>query len=192
MHSPDPTKNEGRNTDRTPRNGNLKAPWKDGQSGNPAGRPKGSKDGIDAHCRRLLTKDLSFSQIKDKLKAKGIDLGIGTNAEAISVVLVLKALTGDLKAIEMLGKFELDLPDLADDPSQPPMINITFVQAESAGYEQPVRKSITINGKQYPVQLLKRNQTGTADFRIGEEGKKVIRGNSNLNSGTTNWGRSIL
>jgi len=136
--------------------------WEPGKSGNPAGRPKGSKDGIDAHCRRLLTKDLSFSQIKDKLKAKGIDLEIGTNAEAISVVLVLKALTGDLKAIEMLGKFELDLPDLADDPSQPPMINITFVQAESAGYEQPVRKSITINGKEYPVQLAKGNQTGTA------------------------------
>ena len=83
--------------------------WQPGESGNPAGRPKGSKDGIDAHCRRLLTKNLSFSQIKDKLKAKGIDL-IGTNAEAISVVLVLKALTGDLKAIEMLVKFDLDLP----------------------------------------------------------------------------------
>jgi hypothetical protein len=137
--------------------------WKPGQSGNPAGRPKGSRDGIDAHCRRLLAKDLSLLQIKDKLKAKGIDLEIGTNAEAISVVLVLKALTGDLKAIEMLGKFELDLTDLTDDPSQPPMINITFVQAESAGYEQPVRKSITINGKEYPVQLAKGNQTGTAD-----------------------------
>jgi len=90
--------------------GNLKAPWKDGQSGNPAGRPKGSRDGIAAHCRRLLAKDLSLLQIKDKLKAKGIDLEDETNAEAISVVLVLKALTGDLKAIEMLGKFELDLP----------------------------------------------------------------------------------
>ena len=129
MHSPDPTKNEGRNTDRTPRNGNLKAPWKDGQSGNPAGRPKGSKDGIAAHCRRLLAKDLSLLQIKDKLKAKGIDLEDETNAEAISVVLVLKALTGDLKAIEMLGKFELDLPDLADDPTLPSQINVTLVQA---------------------------------------------------------------
>jgi len=63
----------------------------------------------------------------------------------------------------MLGRFDLDLTDPADDPSQPPMINITFVQAESAGYEQPVRKSITINGKEYPVQLAKGNQTGTAD-----------------------------
>ena len=84
--------------------------WQPGQSGNPAGRPKGSRDGIDAHCRRLLAKDLSLLQIKDKLKAKGIDLEDGTNAEAISVVLVLKALTGDLKAIEMLVKFDLDLP----------------------------------------------------------------------------------
>lgn len=135
--------------------------WQPGQSGNPAGRPKGSKDGIDAHCRRLLTKDLSFSQIKDKLKAKGIDLEDGTNAEAISVVLVLKALTGDLKAIEMLGKFELDLPNGADDPTLPSQINVTLVQA--VGSTAPVRKSITINGKEYPVQLAKGNQTGTAD-----------------------------
>ena len=135
--------------------------WEPGKSGNPAGRPKGSKDGIDAHCRRLLAKDLSFSQIKDKLKAKGIDLEIGTNAEAISVVLVLKALTGDLKAIEMLVKFELDLTDPADDPTLPPQINVTLVRA--VGSTAPVRKSITINGKQYPVQLSKGIQTGKAD-----------------------------
>ena len=132
--------------------------WEPGKSGNPAGRPKGSKDGIDAHCRRLLAKDLSFPQIKDKLKAKGIDLEIGTNAEAISVVLVLKALTGDLKAIEMLGKFELDLTDPADDPTLPSQINVTLVQA--VGSTAPVKKSITINGKQYPVQLSKENRTG--------------------------------
>ena len=131
--------------------------WQPGQSGNPAGRPKGSKDGIDAHCRRLLTKDLSFSQIKNELKAKGIDLEDETNAEAISVVLVLKALTGDLKAIEMLGKFELDLTDPADDPTLPSQINVTLVQA--VGSTAPVKKSITINGKQYPVQLSKENRT---------------------------------
>ena len=135
--------------------------WRPGQSGNPAGRPTGSKDGIGAHCRRLLTKDLSFSQIKDKLKAKGIDLEIGTNAEAISVVLVLQALTGDLKAIEMLVKFELDLPDGADDPTLPPQINVTLVRV--VGSTAPVRKSITINGKQYPVKLSNGIQTGIAD-----------------------------
>ena len=135
--------------------------WQPGQSGNPAGRPKGSRDGIDAHCRRLLAKDLSFSQIKNELKAKGIDLEIGTNAEAISVVLVLKALTGDLKAIEMLGKFELDLPDPADDPTLPSQINVTLVQA--VGSTAPGKKSITINGKQYPVKLSNTIQTGLAD-----------------------------
>ena len=139
--------------------------WQPGQSGNPAGRPKGSKDGIDAHCRRLLAKDLSFPQIKDKLKAKGIDLEDGTNAEAISVVLVLKALTGDLKAIEMLVKFDLDLPDGADDPTLPPQINVTLVQA--VGSTAPVRKSITINGKQYPVKLSKGNRAGTDDVIRG-------------------------
>ena len=98
---------------------------------------------------------------KDKLKAKGIDLEDGTNAEAISVVLVLKALTGDLKAIEMLGQFELDLTDPADDPTLPSQINVTLVQA--VGSTAPVKKSITINGKQYPVQLSKGIQTGKAD-----------------------------
>ena len=161
MHSLDPNQNEGRNTDKTPGNGNLKTPWKEGQSGNPAGRPKGSRDGIAAHCRRLLAKDLSLLQIKDKLKAKGIDLEDGTNAEAISVVLVLKALTGDLKAIEMLGKFELDLTDPADDPTLPSQINVTLVQA--VGSTAPVKKSITINGKQYPVKLSNTIQTGLAD-----------------------------
>ena len=141
--------------------GDKLAQWQPGESGNPAGRPKGSKDGIDAHCRRLLTKDLSFSQIKNELKAKGIALEDETNAEAISVVLVLKALTGDLKAIEMLGRFELDLPDLADDPTLPSQINVTLVQA--VGSTAPVKKSITINGKEYPVQLAKGNHTGTAD-----------------------------
>ena len=135
--------------------------WKPGQSGDPAGRPKGAKDGIAAHCRRLLAKDLSLLQIKNELKAKGIDLEDETNAEAISVVLVLKALTGDLKAIEMLGKFELDLTDPADDPTLPSQINVTLVQA--VGSTAPVKKSITINGKEYPVQLAKGNQTGTAD-----------------------------
>ena len=135
--------------------------WEPGKSGNPAGRPKGSKDGIDAHCRRLLAKDLSFSQFKDKLKAKGIDLEDGTNAEAISVVLVLKALTGDLKAIEMLGRFDLDLTDPADDPTLPSQINVTLVQA--VGSTAPVKKSITINGKQYPVKLSNGIQTGIAD-----------------------------
>ena len=68
-----------------------------------------------------------------------------------------------LTQVVMLVKFDLDLPDGADDPALPPRINITLVQAESAGYEQPVRKSITINGKEYPVQLAKGNQTETAD-----------------------------
>ena len=141
--------------------GDKLAQWKPGQSGNPAGRPKGSRDGIDAHCRRLLAKDLSFSQFKDKLKAKGIDLEDETNAEAISVVLVLKALTGDLKAIEMLCKFELDLPDGADDPTLPPRINITLVQAE--GSTKPPPKTINFLGKEHPAQVVKKNVNGNGE-----------------------------
>ena len=61
----------------------------------------------------------------------------------------------------MLGKFELDLTDPADDPTLPSQINVTLVQA--VGSTAPVKKSITINGKEYPVKLAAGNQTGAAD-----------------------------
>jgi hypothetical protein len=51
---------------------------------------------------------------------------------------------------------DLDLPDGADDPTLPPQINVTLVQA--VGSTAPVRKSTTINGKEYPVQLSKGNR----------------------------------
>ena len=40
-------------------------PYVPGQSGNPAGRPKGAKDGIAACARRLLAKDLGYAEIID-------------------------------------------------------------------------------------------------------------------------------
>ena len=61
----------------------------------------------------------------------------------------------------MVGKYGLDLPDGADDPTLPPRINVTLVQA--VGSTAPVKKSITINGKQYPVKLSNTIQTGLAD-----------------------------
>ena len=53
------------------------------------------------------------------------------------------------------------MPDGEDDPILPPQINVTLVQAVDS--TAPVRKSITINGKQYPVQLSKGNQTKATD-----------------------------
>ena len=61
----------------------------------------------------------------------------------------------------MLGRFELDLPDLADDPTLPSQINVTLVQA--VGSTSPVKKSITINGKEYPVQVVKKNVNGNGE-----------------------------
>lgn len=132
--------------------------WKPGQSGNPAGRPKGSKDSIAAYCRRIGVKNLSWDNIKEKFKSNGIDLEDGTNNEAIAMVLVMKALDGDLKAIEMCQKCQdgqqVDLNEL----SQPPQINITLIKA--IGSTAPARKSITINGREYPIQRVKKNGNG--------------------------------
>ena len=107
-------------------------PYVPGQTGNPLGRPKGLKDGIGAHCRRMLSD--------------------GSTSEAISAVLIAKALTGDLTAIQMLEKYELDLP--SHDPSVAPNVSITLVQAktsENAG--NVARKTITINGREIPVNI---------------------------------------
>ena len=50
---------------------NLKPPWEPGESGNPNGRPKGSKDGPRAQLNRLLRQDAS----PDLLKRFAVKLG---------------------------------------------------------------------------------------------------------------------
>jgi hypothetical protein len=127
-------------------------PYVPGQTGNPLGRPKGLKDGIGAHCRRMLKKDFTMVEIIRKLKDKGFDLSDGSTSEAISAVLIAKALTGDLTAIQMLEKYELDLP--SHDPSVAPNVSITLVQAKTSENAGSVaRKTITINGREIPVNI---------------------------------------
>lgn len=73
-------------------------PWKVGQSGNPSGRPKGSRN------RRTIIRE-----ILDNIEVKAIDLNTGEEldhmipvAERITLAQVLKAIAGDPKAYELL------------------------------------------------------------------------------------------
>ncbi len=42
---------------KTPKESNLKPPWKKGQSGNPAGRPKGARDKLSRDFIKAMRKD---------------------------------------------------------------------------------------------------------------------------------------
>ncbi len=76
---------------------NLKS-WKAGQSGNPKGKPKGTKH-LSSYIREMMDDD-SF-----ELKLENGSILKGAPVNAIITVLFTKAISGDLKAIDLLGKY---------------------------------------------------------------------------------------
>jgi len=134
-------------------------PYVPGQSGNPAGRPKGAKDGIAACARRLLAKDLGYAEIIDKLTKKGFDMTDRRASNVIATVAVAKALTGDTKAIELLNKYEEDAP-IGLGENEKPVVNITLVQAENREQLQDGRKEVTINGVTFPINVKRNGANG--------------------------------
>lgn len=78
-------------------NKNL-TPWRPGQSGNPAGKPKGTKH-LSTWIQELL-EDESFSYNLQGKKTK-----TGAPLKAILEVLVIKALEGDTRAFDLLCKY---------------------------------------------------------------------------------------
>jgi hypothetical protein len=131
-------------------------PYVPGQSGNPAGRPRGARDGIAACARRLLAKDLGYLDIIEKLAKKGFDMTDKRASNVIATVAVAKALTGDTKAIELLNKYEEDVP-IGSDENEKPVVSITLVQAENREQLADIRKEVTINGVTFPINIVKRN-----------------------------------
>ena len=89
---------------------NLKEPWQKGQSGNPAGRKPGLKDGLRAHYNRWVQKNPD-SDVMAFLKGKKVDLEDGTNAEALVSVIGNAALHGDWVAAKFIhDQTEAPLP----------------------------------------------------------------------------------
>lgn len=75
-------------------------PFKPGQSGNPAGRPKGCKNGLRAQLLRLVKNAPTGS-----LKKVAEEYGIGdaaTVAQVIVAVLSARGAGGDLQAIKLM------------------------------------------------------------------------------------------
>ncbi len=82
-------------------NANLQM-WKPGQSGNPAGMKKGSKNGLRARLNQALEKQIT-PNLMAHLKQEGIDLESNENAEAIAYVAINLALFGDISAIKLIA-----------------------------------------------------------------------------------------
>lgn len=74
--------------------------FKKGKSGNPKGRPKGAK-GVNASLKRELETKITIQEGGRTLRV--------TKAEAMAKQLINKALTGDIKAIMALLRFDPEL-----------------------------------------------------------------------------------
>lgn len=75
--------------------------FKPGQSGNPNGRPKGSKDGLLAVLRRIGA-DKAWPEVRRIMEQRGVpglnSEGNDTNNYALGVLTLLDALQGDKDA----------------------------------------------------------------------------------------------
>ena len=78
-------------------NKNLK-PWKPGQSGNPSGKPRGTK-----HLSSWIKELMEDEQFNRRL----IDGSIvqGAPIKAVVQTVILKAIDGDLRAFDLLGRY---------------------------------------------------------------------------------------
>ena len=110
----------GNNSGLSVANNNLK-PWPPGQSGNPAGRPKGSKN-LRSIVRAILD-DTSVYEDLDNWAARNKER---TPIQAIVVSLTSKALDGDTKAAELLFKYGYD-PKAPDDDDKAEKIVVQFM-----------------------------------------------------------------
>ncbi len=73
-------------------------PWKPGQSGNPAGKPKGTKH-LSSWIRELLEDESFTAKLANGKTAKGAPV------KALVQSLIIRALDGDTKAFDLLAKY---------------------------------------------------------------------------------------
>ena len=107
--------------DKQPKNKNLvQGRWKRGESGNPKGRPKGSKN-----LRSLLAGAL-FKKVK---VTEGGEVREIPRVEAILTGLVAKALKGDVRATETVLRFmQQHFP--GGEEHEPQKILVQFVESK--------------------------------------------------------------
>lgn len=76
---------------------NLK-PWQPGQSGNPSGKPKGTKH-LSSWIQELMEDEEFIHKVKGGKTKKEVPI------KAIVTTLILKAIDGDTKAFDLLAKY---------------------------------------------------------------------------------------
>lgn len=107
-------------------NTNLKK-WEPGQSGNPAGRPKGSKNWSTV-VKGLLEDDKLLAKLKKSgLYCNSSSTSAKTASEAIGIAILVKALEGDVKAAEWLRKTAYGDKVEIEDGGSPPVALVEFV-----------------------------------------------------------------
>lgn len=80
---------------------NKDAQFKPGQSGNPAGKPKGAKN-IATHIKELLNDETFEALLPDP--REGWKTYKGAPVKAIVKAIAIKAMNGDVKAFDALAK----------------------------------------------------------------------------------------
>ena len=86
---------------------NLK-PWQPGISGNPNGRPKGSRS-----IKKVIVDMLGDPNTYNMLPRNAIR-GTRTPLEAIICMLLVKSIRGDVRAAEVLLRYSIDKEELAE------------------------------------------------------------------------------
>lgn len=86
--------------------------WKPGQSGNPAGRPKGAKTGLRSRLMQMLDQEAPEDIVKE-LEAKGISLGETDKAGVIAEVIGRSAMKSDVQAAKFIAE-QTELPHPRD------------------------------------------------------------------------------
>lgn len=99
--------------------------WKAGQSGNPNGKPKGTKH-LSTWIKEVMENENFKYNLRTKTDIKGAPI------QAIITVLINKAVNGDIKAFDLLAKYGYGtkLEDHADKPLPIPIL-VDFIDKQN-------------------------------------------------------------
>lgn len=135
--------------------GNLRS-WQKGQSGNPAGRPRGSKNWSTV-VQELLADEQLAEKLQHEKPTWWESLSNKNFASAITVAMILKAAGGDIRAAEWLRR--TGYPD-----------NTNYPYAEDDGFFSTNEMQITIVNSRDEIEALNKAE---ASLRAAQDEAKA-------------------